>query len=210
MSSSKYIGGHSDLIGGALVTSNVEIAKRLDFLKTAVGAIASPFDSYLALRGLKTLHLRMQRQCQNAEQIAKFLEAHPKVIQVRMVKINELFSHIPGFNLLSLQVSYPGLSSHKDYHLCRRQMKSGGAVVTVRLSGELKDTKRFLSKLQYFVLAESLGGVESMINHSASMSHHSMTKEERESIGVFDSTLRISVGAEAVEDLIQDLEYALK
>ncbi len=170
-----------------MITQSDELANRLDFLKTTLGAIASPFDAYLALRGLKTLALRMSAQCCNAEQVAKYLSTHPKVEQVY----------------------YPGLSSHPQYELCKKQMRTGGAVVTIKLKGDIEDTKYFLSKVKYFVLAESLGGVESMVNHSATMSHGSMTKEERESIGVYDTTLRLSVGIEDITDLLNDLENAL-
>ncbi|MBG5926372.1 trans-sulfuration enzyme family protein [Providencia rettgeri] len=187
LSASKYIGGHSDLIGGAVITQREDLASRLDFLKTTLGAIASPFDAYLALRGLKTLALRMAAQCSNAAQVVKYLSKHPKVEQVY----------------------YPGLPSHPQYELCKKQMRTGGAVVTIKLAGDIEDTKVFLSKVKYFVLAESLGGVESMVNHSATMSHGSMTKEERESIQVFDTTLRLSVGIEDITDLLNDLENAL-
>ncbi|MEY0726568.1 PLP-dependent aspartate aminotransferase family protein [Providencia rettgeri] len=187
LSASKYIGGHSDLIGGAVITQREDLASRLDFLKTTLGAIASPFDAYLALRGLKTLALRMAAQCSNAAQVAKYLSKHPKVEQVY----------------------YPGLPSHPQYELCKKQMRTGGAVVTIKLAGDIEDTKVFLSKVKYFVLAESLGGVESMVNHSATMSHGSMTKEERESIQVFDTTLRLSVGIEDITDLLNDLENGL-
>lgn len=187
LSTSKYIGGHSDVIGGALITGDPELAKRINFIKTTVGAIASPFDAYLALRGMKTLDVRMQRHCENAQTIAEYLEAHPNVVEVY----------------------YPGLKSHPQHALCKKQMRSGGPVVSFRLKGDLDTVKDFVSKCKYFVLAESLGGVESMLNHSATMSHASMTKEERENIGVYDTTLRLSVGIEAVEDLISDLENAL-
>ncbi|MGT3185137.1 trans-sulfuration enzyme family protein [Yersinia enterocolitica] len=187
LSTSKYIGGHSDLIGGAVITNDETIAERLDFCKTTVGAIASPFDAYLALRGMKTLDVRMERQCKNALQVASYLETHPKVIDVH----------------------YPGLKSHPQYKLCQKQMRSGGAVVTIRLKGGRNDIENFIPQLKYFVLAESLGGVESMINHSASMSHGSMTKEERQAIGIYDTTLRLSIGVEDVKDLIEDLEHAL-
>ncbi|UTV26364.1 trans-sulfuration enzyme family protein [Photobacterium atrarenae] len=188
LSTSKYIGGHSDLIGGALITNRDDLAKELDFIKTTVGAIASPFDAYLALRGMKTLALRMERQCSNALEVARFLESHPSVAEVH----------------------YPGLESHPQHALCQKQMRSGGAVVTVRLKGDLETAKQFIGKLQYFVLAESLGGVESMLNHSASMSHGSMTPEERAAIGVYDTTLRLSVGIEDIQDLLADLEAALR
>ncbi|MCG9390908.1 PLP-dependent aspartate aminotransferase family protein [Escherichia coli] len=187
LSTSKYIGGHSDLIGGAVITNVPEIAKDLDFVKTTLGSIASPFDAYLALRGMKTLDVRMQRQCSNALLVAEFLEMHP------LVK----------------NVYYPGLPSHPQHKLCKRQMRSGGAVVTATLNCTIEDLKKFISGLRLFVLAESLGGVESMVNHSASMSHGAMTKAEREVIGVFDTTLRFSIGIENFNDLIQDLDSAL-
>ncbi|CNK13443.1 putative cystathionine gamma-synthase [Yersinia aldovae] len=187
LSTSKYIGGHSDLIGGAVITNVHNIAEQLDFCKTTVGAIASPFDAYLALRGMKTLDVRMDRQCSNALKIAHFLEQHPKV----------------------LDVHYPGLESHPQHQLCKKQMRSGGAVVSIRLKGDITEVKTFISKLNYFVLAESLGGVESMVNHSASMSHGSMSKEEKENIGIYDTTLRLSIGIEDINDLKYDLDQAL-
>jgi cystathionine gamma-lyase len=186
LSTSKYIGGHSDLIGGAVIAHSELLAARLDFIKTTIGSIASPFDAYLALRGMKTLDVRMQRQCSNAQRIAEYLENHPAVARVY----------------------YPGLPSHPQHALCKKQMRSGGAVVTATLKGDLQGLKRFISGLRYFVLAESLGGVESMINHSASMSHAAMSKEEREAIGVYDTTLRFSIGIENVEDLLADLDAA--
>lgn len=187
LSASKYIGGHSDLIGGAVIVQREDLASKLDLLKTTLGAIASPFDSYLALRGLKTLALRMAAQCSNALEVAKYLSTHPK--------IEEIY--------------YPGLPTHPQHHICKAQMRTGGAVVTIKLKGDIEDTKKFLSQITYFVLAESLGGVESMVNHSATMSHASMTKEERESIHVYDTTLRLSVGIEDITDLLSDLEKAL-
>ena len=186
LSTSKYVGGHSDLIGGAVITNNEALASRLDFIKTTLGSIASPFDAYLALRGMKTLDLRMARQCGNALRVAQYLENHPAIASVY----------------------YPGLPSHPQHQLCRQQMRSGGAVVTATLKGDIQSLKRFIGGLHYFVLAESLGGVESMINHSASMSHGAMSKEEREAIGVYDTTLRFSVGIEHIDDLLQDLESA--
>lgn len=187
LSTSKYIGGHSDLIGGALVTKNPQLAKEIDLNKTTIGAIASPFDAYLALRGMKTLDLRMSRQCSNALEVATALEGHPKI----------------------LEVHYPSLPSHPQHDICLRQMKTGGAVVTIRLDGDINVVKTFIGKLKYFVLAESLGGIESMINHSASMSHGSMTVEARAEIGIYDSTLRLSIGCEDISDLVADLTNAL-
>eukprot|EP00435_Cladocopium_sp_Y103_P032636 s1219_g8.t1 len=204
ISASKYIGGHSDMTGGALVTGNNDLAQRLNALAKSVGAIASPFEAYLALRGMKTLAVRMERQCSNAQKVAEFLVKHENVTEVH----------------------YPGLASHPQHALCRRQMRSGGAVVTVRLKGkdesdDLEVMRRFFSRLKIWVLAESLGGVEawtaagdhqwinlgqqlaeeSMINHSASMSHGSMSKEERAEVGVYDTTLRLSVGIEDMDGL---------
>jgi len=191
ISSSKYIGGHSDMTGGALVTKDKAIADRLNALKTAVGSIAGPFDAYLALRGLKTLAIRMERQCANALRVAHFLKGHSRIQEVH----------------------YPGLESSPYYELCKRQMRTGGAVVTIRVKtcggDDTTMLRRFFSRLRYWVLAESLGGVESMINHSATMSHGSMTKEERAAVGVYDTTLRLSVGIEDVEDLVKDLDHAL-
>jgi len=191
LSASKYIGGHSDMTGGALITGDAKIAKRLGFLKTAVGAIASPFDAYLALRGMKTLAIRMERQCSNAQKLAEFLEKHERIAEVH----------------------YPGLSSSAENELCRRQMRTGGAVVTIRLKSsdesDMDMMRRFFAKLRYWVLAESLGGVESMINHSATMSHGSMTEEARAAVGVYYTTLRLSVGLEDIDDLIEDLAHAL-
>lgn len=188
LSTSKYIGGHSDVIGGALITNNSELATQLNAFKTTVGAIASPFDSYLSLRGLKTLDVRMERHCANALKVAQFLETHDKVIEVH----------------------YPGLASHPQHELCQRQMKTGGAVVTIRLAGGEAEVRQFIGKLRYFVLAESLGGVESMINHTASMSHGSVPKEEREAMGIYFETLRLSIGIEDADDLIDDLKQALE
>lgn len=188
LSTSKYIGGHSDVIGGALITNNPELATQINAYKSTVGAIASPFDSYLALRGLKTLDVRMERHCANALKVAKFLENHPKITEVH----------------------YPGLASHPQHALCQRQMKTGGAVVTIRLAGGEEQVRQFIAKLRYFVLAESLGGVESMINHTASMSHGSVPKQEREAMGIYFETLRLSIGIEDADDLIDDLQQALE
>ena len=188
LSTSKYIGGHSDVIGGALITNDEEVAKKLDAFKTAVGAIASPFDSYLALRGLKTLDVRMERHCANALKVAQFLFNHEKIREVH----------------------YPGLPSHPQHELCNRQMKTGGAVVTIRLAGGEQEVRNFIGKLNYFVLAESLGGVESMLNHTATMSHGSVPEKEREAMGIYFETLRLSIGIEDADDLIEDLRQALE
>ncbi len=187
-STSKYVGGHSDLIGGAVIASNKELFERLQCISVAVGAIQGPFDSYLALRGLKTLDLRMQRQSDNALIIARYLEKH--------INIEDVF--------------YPGLESHPQYDLCVRQMTSGGAVIAIRLAGGIAEVKKFIKHLHYFVLAESLGGVESMINHSYTMSHGGMPIKDKEAAGVTENLLRLSVGAESVEDLLKELDHALE
>lgn len=187
LSASKYIGGHSDLIGGALIAKTKELGEKIQFLNKSIGSVASPFDCYLSLRGMKTLDVRMERQCQNAKEIAKFLENDERLIEVH----------------------YPGLRSHSQHALCVHQMRSGGAVVTVRLHGEIEEVQKFASKLKVFVFAESLGGVESMINHAASMSHQSLSASERAEVGIFDSTLRLSIGLEDVDDLKRDLDFAL-
>ena len=187
LSTTKYIGGHSDMTGGAVVTSCEDIAKKLDLIKTTVGTIASPFDSYLALRGLKTLAVRMKQHCSNAQQVAEFLEKHEMVEKVY----------------------YPGLASHPQHDICKKQMKTGGAVVTFQLKGTLDDVKTLISKLECFVLADSLGGVESMINHSYTMSHGSMSHEQKVGFGITETTLRLSVGIEDIEDILIDLTNAL-
>jgi len=186
-STSKYVGGHSDLIGGAVVAATEELHKQLHYVAMAVGAIQGPFDSYQALRGLKTLDLRMQRQSENAHKIAEHLENHPAIERVY----------------------YPGLPSHPQHELCKRQMRSGGAVVTVQLNGGLEAAKHAVGRMQYFVLADSLGGVESMINHAFTMSHGSVPEADKLASGITEGLLRLSVGAEAVEDLIAELDYAL-
>jgi len=187
-STSKYVGGHSDLIGGAVVAATEALHKRLQYIAMSVGAIQGPFDSYQALRGLKTLDLRMQRQSDNALKIAEHLEQHPAIEKVY----------------------YPGLPSHPQHELCKRQMRCGGAVVTVQLRGGVEEAKQAVGRMQYFVLADSLGGVESMINHPFTMSHGSVPVEEKLASGITEGLLRLSIGAEAVEDLIAELDYALE
>ncbi|MBL8771711.1 MAG: cystathionine gamma-synthase [Phenylobacterium sp.] len=187
-STTKYIGGHSDVVGGALaVGDNAELRDRLTFLQNAVGAVASPFDSFLTLRGMKTLALRMQRHCENAQAIAEWLEARPGVGRV----------------------IYPGLPSHPQHDLARRQMQGFGGMITVVLDRDLEGTRRFLERTRLFTLAESLGGVESLIEHPAIMTHASIPAETRERIGISDGLVRLSVGVEDVGDLIADLEQAL-
>ena len=186
-SASKYIGGHSDLTGGVVVAASEDLHRQLRRISMAIGAVQGPFDCYLALRGLKTLDVRMERQCANALKVARRLEGHPQVEQVY----------------------YPGLQSHPQHDLCKRQMRSGGAVVAIKVKGDRAALNRLVEALQIFVLADSLGGVESMINHSWTMSHCSMSPEQKGAMGISENLLRLSVGIEAVADLIDDLETAL-
>jgi cystathionine gamma-lyase len=187
-STTKYLNGHSDVVGGVLVAgAEGEVADRLTFLQNAVGSIASPFDSFLALRGLKTLALRMERHCSNALAIAERLERHPAV----------------------KQVIYPGLASHPQHDLARRQMHGFGGMISLVLDRDLDGAKRFLERTELFTLAESLGGVESLIEHPAIMTHASIPPHVREELGISDAFVRLSVGVENVADLIADLEQAL-
>jgi cystathionine gamma-lyase len=186
-SATKYLNGHSDVIGGVAVTRSAELAERLGFLQNAVGAVPSPFDSFLVTRGLKTLAVRMERHCANALAIAERLERHPKVERVL----------------------YPGLASHPQHALAKRQMHGYGGMVSMRLKAGLDGTKRFLERCELFALAESLGGVESLIEHPAIMTHASVPAEVRDALGIGDNLVRLSVGIEDVEDLAADLERAL-
>jgi cystathionine gamma-lyase len=187
-SATKYLNGHSDMIGGIVVAgANKDLRERLAFLQNAVGAIASPFDSFLALRGLKTLALRMERHCANAAQIAAWLERHPKIERVY----------------------YPGLASHPQHELARRQMNGFGGMVTAVVRGGLADSRRFLERCRIFALAESLGGVESLIEHPAIMTHASLPPGKRAELGIGDGLVRLSVGVEDVSDQIADLAAAL-
>jgi cystathionine gamma-lyase len=186
-SATKYLNGHSDMVGGVVVTGdNRDLGDRLAFLQNAVGAIGGPFDSFLALRGIKTLHLRMQRHCENAAEIANWLERHPGVARV----------------------IYPGLKSHPRHELAASQMSGFGGMVTAVLRGDLSTTCRFLEHCRLFALAESLGGVESLIEHPAIMTHASLPAERREAAGITDTLVRLSVGVEDVRDLKEDLERA--
>lgn len=187
-SATKYLNGHSDIIGGALVTGDADLAARIKFLQNSVGGVMGPFDAFLANRGLKTLALRMKAHCENALAVARWLEARAGVAKV----------------------IYPGLAGHPQHDLAARQMTGGfGGMVTVVLDGDLERTKRVLERVQVFTLAESLGGVESLVNHPAIMTHASVPKEVREAGGITDSLIRLSVGVEDVEDLIADLDRAL-
>src|SRR4030088_2586953 len=188
-SATKYLNGHSDMVGGVIVVGdNKELGDQIAFLQNAVGAIAGPFDSFLALRGLKTLALRMERHCENAMEIARWLATEPKVDSV----------------------SYPGLERHPQHELAKKQMRAFGGMVTIVLKTDLAGTRRFLENTHLFSLAESLGGVESLINHPALMTHASVPKEKREALGVTDSLVRLSVGVEDVRDLIDDLQFAFE
>jgi cystathionine gamma-lyase len=187
-STTKYLNGHSDMVGGvAVVGENAALGERLAFLQNAVGAIQGPFDSFLALRGLKTLALRMERHSVSALKIARWLETHPKV----------------------RRVFYPGLDSHPQHALARAQMRAFGGMISIELDGTLDDARRFLERCQLFALAESLGGVESLIEHPALMTHGSVPAEVRENLGISDTLVRLSVGIEDADDLIADLEQAL-
>jgi cystathionine gamma-lyase len=188
-STTKYIGGHSDIVGGALVVGeNTALSDQLTFLQNAVGAVASPFDSFLTLRGVKTLALRMQRHCENGLAVARWLEGRPEVARV----------------------IYPGLPSHPQHALAKRQMRGFGGMVTAILDRDLAGTRRMLERTRLFTLAESLGGVESLIEHPAIMTHASIPPEARARIGIADSLIRLSVGVEAADDLIADLDQALR
>ena len=188
-SATKYLNGHSDLVGGVMVVGeNKELGDQIAFLQNSVGAIAGAFDSFLVMRSLKTLALRMERHCANALEIARWLEEQP---QVKLV-------------------SYPGLKSHPQHDLARQQMRGFGGMVTIILKTDLEGTKRFLENTELFALAESLGGVESLINHPALMTHASVPKEQRDALGVTDSLVRLSVGIEDVRDLIDDLKNAFE
>jgi len=186
-SATKYLNGHSDVISGVAITKRAELAEKLGFLQNAVGSVPGPFDCFLATRGLKTLALRMQRHCENALAIAGWLEKHPKIERV----------------------FYPGLASHSQHALARRQMAAGGGMVSAIVKGGRAAALRMLEHCQIFTLAESLGGVESLIEHPAIMTHASVPAQVRDEIGISDALIRLSVGVEDVDDLIADLEQAL-
>ena len=187
-STTKYLNGHSDMVGGvAVVADNAELGERLKFLQNAVGAIQGPFDSFLALRGLKTLALRMERHCTSGLKVAAWLERHPKV----------------------RRVFYPGLASHPQHALAKKQMHAFGGMISAELEGTLDDARRFLERCQLFALAESLGGVESLIEHPALMTHGSVPVDVRAALGISDTLVRLSVGIEDPDDLIADLDAAL-
>jgi cystathionine gamma-lyase len=186
-STTKYIGGHSDVVGGAIMLSDEEAYNKIKFNQNAIGAIPSPFDCYLVLRGIKTLAVRMDRHNENGQRIAEYLESHPKV----------------------KKVNYPGLTSFPQYELAKRQMSGSGGMLSFELDTDAAKVKAVLGKLRILALAESLGGVESLIEHPASMTHASVAPEERKKIGITDSLVRLSVGIEDADDLIEDLKHAL-
>jgi cystathionine beta-lyase len=187
-SATKYLNGHSDMIGGiAIVGENKELAEQLAFLQNSIGAIAGPFDSFLVLRGLKTLDIRMQRHCENAMELALWLTQHPKVNKV----------------------IYPGLTNHPQHDLAKKQMEKFGGMISVELKCNYHDTIKMLERCELFSLAESLGGVESLIEHPATMTHASIPKKQREMLGITDGLIRLSVGIEHIDDLRRDLNQAL-
>jgi cystathionine gamma-lyase len=187
-SATKYLNGHSDMVGGIVVVGDdAELAEKMTFLQNAVGGVQGPFDSFLALRGLKTLHLRMKAHCENAHALAEWLETHPAIERV----------------------IYPGLKSHPQRELAKRQMNAYGGMISIFLKGGLEGARGMMERLRHFTIAESLGGVESLINHPALMTHASIPVERRAGLGVGDNLVRLSVGVEDVSDLRSDLEAAL-
>jgi cystathionine gamma-lyase len=187
-SATKYLNGHSDIVGGMLVVGDdKELAEQMTYLQNAVGGVQGPFDSFLALRGLKTLHLRMKAHCENAGELATWLEKHPAIEKVL----------------------YPGLSSHPQHALAKSQMDGFGGMVSIYLKGGLESARRFMERTELFACAESLGGVESLVNHPAIMTHASIPAERRAALGVTDNLVRLSVGVEHVDDLREELNNAL-
>ena len=185
-SATKFINGHSDMVGGIVIVSDGELARRLAYLQNSIGSVAGPFDSFLALRGVKTLDVRMERHCASAMKIAAWLEQHERVASVL----------------------YPGLPSHPQHELAQRQMPGFGGIVTFFIKGNLDNARSFLERCRVFALAESLGGVESLVDHPAIMTHASVPAEERAKLGISDTLIRLSIGIEAVDDLIADLDQA--
>lgn len=187
-SATKYLNGHSDIVGGIVVAANREIADEMAFLQNSVGAIAGPFDSFLAMRGLKTLHLRMRQHCESALALAGWLEKHPSI----------------------KKVIYPGLKSHPQHALARRQMDGYGGIISVEVHGGLTKARKILERCELFALAESLGGVESLIEHPGIMTHASIPAANRKRLGITDSLIRLSVGVEDIDDLRNELSLALR
>jgi cystathionine gamma-lyase len=188
-STTKYIGGHSDLVGGAVVTSNQSLYEKLKFLQNATGSVPGPFDCYLALRGLRTIHLRMERHSNNAAAVAEALSK-----DVGRVK----------------EVYYPFLRQSSSYRIARRQMSAGGGMLAFRIRGGYAAASKFLASLKVFTLGESLGGVESLAEHPARMTHASLPPEERRRLGITDDLVRLSVGVEDTKDLVEDVKSALR
>lgn len=187
-SATKYIGGHSDVVGGVAVTADKAIADKIQFLTNSMGGVQGAFDAFLALRSLKTLPLRMKAHSENAMKVAQFLEKHPQVERI----------------------IYPGLASHPQHELAKQQMSGFGGMITFFIKGGMNSARKFLESVQVFALAESLGGVESLIEHPAIMTHASVPPEQRKALGIDDSLIRLSVGVEDVEDLLADLDQAFK
>ena len=187
-SATKYLGGHSDVVMGAIIINDKELADKLYFIQNSCGAVCGPMDSFLVLRGIKTLHVRMQRHCENGKNVAEFLVKHPKIEKVY----------------------WPGFENHPNHEIAKKQMRDFGGMVSFTTKGNnIKDAFKIVENLKIFTLAESLGGVESLSGHPASMTHASIPKEEREKTGVVDSLIRLSVGIEDIDDLIADLEQGL-
>lgn len=188
-SATKYLNGHSDIVGGmAVVGDDAELADRMAFLQNAIGGVQGPFDSFLALRGLKTLHLRMKAHCENAQALAEWLETHPAIEKVL----------------------YPGLKSHPQYELAKRQMHGPGGMISIYVKGGEAAARRMMERCEYFTVAESLGGVESLVNHPAIMTHASVPAERRATLGIADNLVRLSVGVEDLADLRADVDWALR
>lgn len=187
-STTKYIGGHSDLVGGAVITNRAELAEKIAFLSNSMGAVSGPFDAFLAMRSLKTLSVRMRQHEKNAQAVAEYLDKHPKIEKV----------------------IYPGLRSHPQHELAKKQMHGFGGMITIYIKGGIKEAKQFVEKVKVFSLAESLGGVESLVDHPVIMTHASVPIERRRQLGIEDNLVRLSVGIESLQDLIADLDSALR
>ena len=183
----KYLNGHSDIVMGVALVNNINIRDKLSFVQNSIGAIPSPFDCYMVIRGIKTLHVRMKRHAENAIKVAKYLEKHPKIEKVY----------------------YPHLPSHPNYEIAKRTMKTGGGMITFLLKGGIKESRAFLENLKLFTLAESLGAVESLAEHPAIMTHASVPPKQRKEIGILDNLVRLSVGIENIDDILKDLKIAL-
>jgi len=186
-SATKYLNGHSDVVLGVLVTNHQQLFEKLKFLQNAIGAVPAPFDCFLVLRGIKTLHLRMQAHEKNAIVVSQFLETHPKVVKV----------------------IYPGLKSHPQHELAKRQQSGFSGMITFYIKGGINESRKFLENLKLFVVAESLGCVESLAEHPAVMTHASVAPEVRAKLGISDNLVRLSIGVEEIEDILNDLKYAL-